>query len=1501
MPYSQPPGPPGPPRQAHPGGPPPPPNQGYPPPGPPHGGQLQYQPYPPHGYPQGLPLPPGNLPPPPHDEAQHHAYIQQQMQMGGHPPPHPPPPQSSGPPPGYGNDGRAGGPTYGHFPPPQPAGGHPQQQQPPNERVKVIRGSAGGGPHRRDSTDSDGGGGHANGVHRKEKRRRIVVGGRDPSKERFHKFFMETRERLTVTNRILLANPSDSGEYALRLYPYSLERSALLSQIGHDEDNGLESAQTTYDEEKTKIEDEWKKGKERIRERLLESLEERRKKAREEMASDGALADVPTFDPPAPPRSSTRDRKPPPFVLAAPHPFGAAGEDMVSPFPLPLTSYAGGTGAWSAKGKRQKGVGAGGLTLGKAISALQGLKESEIEADLGEVKKAVKRKRGTRQSASTTSSPPSPTTLALAALNMTRDDLARHTDQMRCFLSAAAPPIHTLPQNQVIHPYSNHPSSSTTTSASAVKSETTDPLPILPTRPSMDAVLERGERRKKDLKRQYSNSIGSSTSTGLDDHHQSGNNNTTAVEDFPPPPSSGNNTTDPTATAASNANALPTPGLLYPAAPTSSDSRTVAKGASRSSSVCSSLAYQQDVFYTSRPPSVAPTMSLTHPSLRRSQSISSQASGHQSVAGDDVGDPDTNSTVDETHAESVDEILGLAPAPSRQQHISDSADAASSGHQTSGVTLQTPVKAPYNPVASGSTPYQPVPLPSSSSATRVGGGAYPSSSPVYKYQPATSPAGPRTPYRPPIHLKHPLTANVPGRPRSALHSSSPMPMPATSSPAHDSSPVNLAALPFRLPPGPRLTSKPHYSYAALIGQALMSSPTQRLSLNQIYTWISMAYPYFKRGEAGWQNSIRHNLSLNGCFVKIKRDDGEKGKGSWWSIREGDEACFAGGGFQRQGRANGRKRKGKADKDQDANAEAAEATEQDDEGASPKKKKKTTSTSSGYRPATGSDPNSMIPRGGYSRSASTSTTATSVHTMASSASYDSVASYATGGYGVPIYYGTTPYGAGYVQYATSHPSGVPPSFPSAMSAEPHPAFAGTSTERRGGSTHVRTPASNGYALRPAASHPSSSPLASRSTRSIEMSSEDEEEEEPESEDDQPENASNRAMTEMRMPPHRSPVHTLSSQQSPTRSLRSPTAYMEPGRVQDVREMYEGVSHERHVDSLTMEEEQAEAEREQSPTAHDAVMLPPASQDTAPLPLGQPFALSDSAATAVEDNEEGAEDAPGIEKSTLQPGFHFVPPLPKTSTDTAEDTVTVKQEPDGGATRGLDDEGFSNFFSSSPVHQRSRQNARFPTSRANGSSDLLSRVIESKTAKRGSTHVRQQSTSGASPTKPIFPAVPTTPRRDARPRTPPPPSERAPKEPAQENEDDRLLKDMDPTVAAAVTALTSLSPMRTPVSHAALHMSPAPPRSSDLAQYKHSLGPHSPFRTPGRTPSTAGRPFDYYDYLGDGVGGSGDDSATKSMLGSGLVPRTPATPMTGGIFGSHNLYQSPSLPSPGWRRY
>lgn len=93
--------------------------------------------------------------------------------------------------------------------------------------------------------------------------------------------------------------------------------------------------------------------------------------------------------------------------------------------------------------------------------------------------------------------------------------------------------------------------------------------------------------------------------------------------------------------------------------------------------------------------------------------------------------------------------------------------------------------------------------------------------------------------------------------------------------------------------------KPTYSYAALIGQAIMCSESKKSCLNDIYAYIMNNYSYYRKEEAGWQNSIRHNLSLNESFVKVPRGPNEPGKGSFWAIAPGAEDQFANGGFKKK--------------------------------------------------------------------------------------------------------------------------------------------------------------------------------------------------------------------------------------------------------------------------------------------------------------------------------------------------------------------------------------------------------------------------------------------------------------------------------------------------------------------------------------------------------------------------------------------------------------------------
>jgi hypothetical protein len=79
--------------------------------------------------------------------------------------------------------------------------------------------------------------------------------------------------------------------------------------------------------------------------------------------------------------------------------------------------------------------------------------------------------------------------------------------------------------------------------------------------------------------------------------------------------------------------------------------------------------------------------------------------------------------------------------------------------------------------------------------------------------------------------------------------------------------------------------KPPYSYATMITQAILSNPDGVLSLSEIYDWIAQHYAFYRFSKSGWQNSIRHNLSLNKAFEKVPRRPNEPGKGMKWQISD----------------------------------------------------------------------------------------------------------------------------------------------------------------------------------------------------------------------------------------------------------------------------------------------------------------------------------------------------------------------------------------------------------------------------------------------------------------------------------------------------------------------------------------------------------------------------------------------------------------------------------------
>ena len=68
-------------------------------------------------------------------------------------------------------------------------------------------------------------------------------------------------------------------------------------------------------------------------------------------------------------------------------------------------------------------------------------------------------------------------------------------------------------------------------------------------------------------------------------------------------------------------------------------------------------------------------------------------------------------------------------------------------------------------------------------------------------------------------------------------------------------------------------------------------------MSDIYQYILDNYAYFRTRGPGWRNSIRHNLSLNDCFIKAGRS--ANGKGHYWAIHPANVDDFKKGDFRRR--------------------------------------------------------------------------------------------------------------------------------------------------------------------------------------------------------------------------------------------------------------------------------------------------------------------------------------------------------------------------------------------------------------------------------------------------------------------------------------------------------------------------------------------------------------------------------------------------------------------------
>ena len=81
--------------------------------------------------------------------------------------------------------------------------------------------------------------------------------------------------------------------------------------------------------------------------------------------------------------------------------------------------------------------------------------------------------------------------------------------------------------------------------------------------------------------------------------------------------------------------------------------------------------------------------------------------------------------------------------------------------------------------------------------------------------------------------------------------------------------------------------------------AIWNSPEKMCTLADIYKFITDGFPYYRKNTQRWQNSLRHNLSFNDCFIKIPRRPDRPGKGAYWTLHPSAMNMFENGSFLRR--------------------------------------------------------------------------------------------------------------------------------------------------------------------------------------------------------------------------------------------------------------------------------------------------------------------------------------------------------------------------------------------------------------------------------------------------------------------------------------------------------------------------------------------------------------------------------------------------------------------------